>query len=173
MLGTIASARTPNLLLMEYLPDLTSVRSLVGIHRHGLSALAIVKRTPLASTARRAGWVGCNIDLDMVPALVRVALISRGHARPWPELREEWGRLAFMVQLRPESLGWLRDVLACVQELPVGEFSLSDLYRFESTLGRVHPENRNVRPKIRQQLQVLVAQGLIRRARPGLYTRDR
>ena len=78
-------------------------------------------------------------------------------------------RFDFMVRIRPESKGWLCDVLACVQSLPTGLFTLEDAYSFESKLGELHPSNQNVRPKIRQQLQVLVAEGIIRRERPGVY----
>lgn len=35
------------------------------------------------------------------------------------------------------------------------EFTIDDVYGFERHLSRLYPENRNVRPKIRQQLQVL------------------
>ena len=32
---------------------------------------------------------------------------------------------------------------------------LGDMYAFEQRLSALHPDNRNIRPKIRQQLQVL------------------
>jgi Dam-replacing HTH domain len=35
----------------------------------------------------------------------------------------------------------------------------------------MHPDNRNIRPKIRQQLQGLVTQGLIEWLEPGTYRR--
>jgi type II restriction enzyme len=35
------------------------------------------------------------------------------------------------------------------------EFSLSDVYAFEEDLKLLHPENNNIKPKIRQQLQFL------------------
>ncbi len=35
------------------------------------------------------------------------------------------------------------------------EFSLDDVYAHEATLAALYPDNRNVRPKIRQQLQVV------------------
>ncbi len=35
--------------------------------------------------------------------------------------------------------------------------------KFESELAVLHPSNQNIRPKIRQQLQLLVTRGIIRR----------
>lgn len=80
-----------------------------------------------------------------------------------------WSRFEFMIRVRPESQGWLRDILACIQKLPTHLFSLDEIYGFERDLAELHPSNQNVRPKIRQQLQVLVAEGIIRREKPGNY----
>ena len=49
---------------------------------------------------------------------------------------------------------WLSDVAACVDLLPES-FVLDDVYAFEFDLASLHPENFNVRPKIRQTLQRL------------------
>jgi type II restriction enzyme len=48
-------------------------------------------------------------------------------------------------------------------------FTLQDLYDHESYLQRLHPRNQNVRPKIRQQLQVLRDLGMIEFTSPGKY----
>src|SRR5438552_100030 len=49
------------------------------------------------------------------------------------------------------------------------DFSLEELYGFESELKSLHPQNQNVRPKIRQQLQVLRDLCLISFLSPGNY----
>lgn len=169
LLDTIQSGRTPNLLLLEYDAHDLSVQRLQAIHRTLLSPLAVVPRNPLSSSARRAGWQGCNLDLNVVPEAGRVPIVWDGTVLPWQTVVGAWSRFDFMIRIRPESKGWLRDVLACVQKLPAGIFTLNDIYGFESVLAELHPSNQNVRPKIRQQLQVLVAQGLVRRERPGVY----
>jgi type II restriction enzyme len=51
--------------------------------------------------------------------------------------------------------GWLIEVMKCVDLIGRSEFSLADLYAQEERLHRLYPDNHNVRPKIRQQLQVL------------------
>jgi len=49
------------------------------------------------------------------------------------------------------------------------EFTLDDMYRFENYHGELHPENHNVKPKIRQQLQVLRDAGIIEFIARGRY----
>lgn len=48
-----------------------------------------------------------------------------------------------------------------VQSLNKKEFSLQGVYAHAEALGRLHPANRHVRDKIRQQLQVLRDLGLV------------
>jgi len=57
--------------------------------------------------------------------------------------------------------GWTLDVLTAIRRLNQPEFSLADAYSFENHLAQLHPDNQNVRPKIRQQLQVLRDLGLL------------
>jgi len=63
--------------------------------------------------------------------------------------------------LKVEKRGWTLDVLQVVQSLNKPEFSLQDVYQFEKDLSHLHPANRNIQPKIRQQLQVLRDMGLV------------
>jgi len=42
-----------------------------------------------------------------------------------------------------------------VESLEKKEFELQDIYNFENDLRILHPENNNIKAKIRQQLQVL------------------
>lgn len=50
---------------------------------------------------------------------------------------------------------WLSDVADCIERLGKEFFSLADIYSFEEELALKHPENRYVKDKIRQQLQIL------------------
>jgi type II restriction enzyme len=170
--STIAADRTPNLLLMEY--DLRSfgVRSLTAIHRSLISQVAVIPRTPLSASAKRAGWQGCSLDLASVPESGRIPVVTASSVLPWEGVVRAWSRFDFMVQLRPESKGWLRDVLSVIERLPPGSFGLDVVYQFERELQALHPSNQNVRPKIRQQLQCLVAEGLIRRDSRGEYSKS-
>jgi Dam-replacing HTH domain len=44
---------------------------------------------------------------------------------------------------------------------PTNEFTTADAYIFERELEQLHPDNRHVRDKIRQQLQILRDMGLL------------
>lgn len=64
---------------------------------------------------------------------------------------------------------WEKDVFASLLRLDTDVFTLKDIYFFEGHLSRLHPRNRNVRAKIRQQLQFLRDVGLIQFVKPGVY----
>jgi len=49
------------------------------------------------------------------------------------------------------------------------EFTIDDAYSFERILSRQHPDNRHIRPKIRQQLQILRDLGYLEFVRRGQY----
>ena len=59
--------------------------------------------------------------------------------------------------------------MRCVDQIGRAGFSLDDVYAYEAHLSALYPGNRNVRPKIRQQLQVLRDQGYIDFVGRGLY----
>src|SRR5439155_22986991 len=84
-------------------------------------------------------------------------------------VRDAWRRFDFLEDDDPESRGWTADVLGCVRELRRSFFSLTDVYAFERRLARLHPRNRNIRPKIRQQLQVLRGHGVLEFLGNGQY----
>ena len=61
MIERITSLRNPHLLYMTQYR--TRVASLLLIPKFFFVPEIIEKRKPLAATARRAGWVGCNINI--------------------------------------------------------------------------------------------------------------
>ncbi len=64
---------------------------------------------------------------------------------------------------------WKKDVFKCLLEIEDDLFSLEQVYKFSSKLQILHPQNLNVEPKIRQQLQYLRDLGLIEFVKPGMY----
>ena len=60
-------------------------------------------------------------------------------------------------------------MLRAVRKLGKPEFTLQEMYAFEPQLKALHPTNQNVRPKIRQQLQMLRDVGLVRFGARGNY----
>ena len=70
-----------------------------------------------------------------------------------------------------QSQTWKEAVRGIVQTLPQ-EFSLADILAYNDELQRRFPNNRFIDAKIRQSLQVLRDQGLLRFVRPGHYERE-
>lgn len=65
--------------------------------------------------------------------------------------------------------GWLGTVLNCVNRIPGEFFTLDDMYAFEPELKSEYPNNRNIKAKIRQQLQFLRNKGVIEFLGNGSY----
>jgi len=169
MRRAILTDHTPNLYVLHY--DLTAwaVRTVILIPHFAFALSAIERRPPLAPTARRAGWVGCNILLNKIPQDARIPIVSNGAACPTAEVRRAYRRLRPLENLKAETRGWTLDVLNVVRSLNKPEFSLSDVYARADELSKLHPDNRHVRDKIRQQLQVLRDLGLLEFLGSGSY----
>jgi type II restriction enzyme len=169
MKRAIIEDRTPNLYVLHYDLAAWSVRTLILIPRFAFALSAVERRKPLSSTARRAGWVGCNIVLDKIPVHARIPLIQDGTVRPKQSVRDAYQRLRPLEKLQVEKRGWTLDVLQVVQSLNKTEFLLSDVYARADELAKLHPKNAHVRDKIRQQLQVLRDLGLLEFLGAGSY----
>src|SRR6266511_1336644 len=160
MIQSILTSTVPNFVFLHYQSEQWIVRDLFLVPRHFLSPSFVEKRPPLKPTGRRSGWVGCNLLLSALPQDARIHAVRNGIELPSDAVREEWRAFSFLKDRDPKSRGWMADVLACVREIRKPEFSLRDMYAFEERLGDLHRDNRNVRPKIRQQLQVLRDRGV-------------
>jgi type II restriction enzyme len=169
MRRAILSDRTPNLYVLHY--DLTAwtVRTVILIPHFAFALSAIECRRPLARTARRAGWIGCNILLNYIPQDARIPVVTDGTACPAAEIRRAYRRLRPLERVKAQKRGWTLDVLNVVRSLDKSDFSLADVYAHEDKLGMLHPGNRHVREKIRQQLQVLRDLSLVEFVTPGEY----
>lgn len=165
----LRSDTSPNLVLLHYNRDGRTVENLKVVPRHFFVPQAIERRAPLSPTARRAGWVGSNILLDRIPESGKITIIQGGIVRDRRHVLEDWNRLRFIQEKRGDARGWLLEVMRCVQMTGQPEFSLADVYRFEQELAAVFPNNNNIRPKIRQQLQVLRDGGFLEFLGNGRY----
>jgi type II restriction enzyme len=154
MMEAVESDSVPNLLVLQY-SLAWRVENLLLIPSFLFSSSAIEKRKPLAPTARRAGWIGCNILLSAVPEVGKLRIVQKGKPILPAVVRQQYEQLRPLRELAPQLRGWTLDVLRIVQGLNRNEFRLEDVYSYEDRLRVLHPDNRNIRPKIRQQLQVL------------------
>jgi type II restriction enzyme len=168
MLGAIQADRTPNLLVMQYSENWL-VRNLLLIPRYFLTESVIEKRTPLGPLARRAGWVGCNILLRGIPDEGKIGIVENGIESAQNEVRERFRRTKPLLSLSVTDRGWTLDVLSAVRSIGRQRFSLADAYTCEERLSRLYPNNRHVRAKIRQQLQVLRDLGFLQFLGNGQY----
>ena len=155
MQEAIETDRTPNLLALHYELKQWSVRDLILVPRFSYTLSVIKKRKPLSPAADRHGWIGCSILLGDIPPEAKIPLITNGNIQKPADVRSQYGKLRKLGNMSVEARGWTLDVLKVVHSLGKKEFVLNDVYEFESELFRLHPANRHIQPKIRQQLQEL------------------
>ena len=171
MLDAILGNRTPNFFLLHYQLPEWMVRNLLLIPRFAISPSVIIKRKPLSATAERSNWTGYVLNLRLIPASARIPLIIEGSEVNRRDVREQYSRIARLQTLKPEQRGWTLDVLRCIESLPNITFSNDDIYTSEAELTKLYPGNHHIRPKIRQQLQVLRDRGLLRSVERGVWQR--
>ncbi len=168
MISAIRSDRVPSLVVMQY-TNSWKVRNVLLVPYFFFTESAIQQRRPLGPRARRAGWVGCNILLTEIPPEGKLRVVADGMITDVDQIRKQYSRIQSFSELSPEVRGWMVDVLRAVRKINKAEFTLSEVYSFEIELAEAHPGNRNVRPKIRQQLQKLRDLGFLEFVHPGCY----
>ena len=169
MRHAIETGNTPNLFVLSYGMESWRVNDLILVPSFVFTMSAVEKRPPLAPTARRAGWVGCDIMLGRIPPDAKIPIISAGKAEDAASARIQYKNLAPLPKLSLKRRGWTLDVLNVVRSLGKESFTLGDVYAHFENLGALHPDNKHVRDKIRQQLQVLRDLALIRFLDRGVY----
>jgi len=169
MQRAISKNQTPNLFLLQYkLPQLT-VENVLLVPHFAFSLSLLEKRKPLSSTARRAGWVGCNFLLDRIPLDAKIPVVNSGKTVSPAIVRKAYEKLRPLEKLKIEKRGWTLDVLNAVRSLKKNEFALSEVYNHADQLAELHPHNHHIHDKIRQQLQVLRDLDLLQFLGAGSY----
>jgi type II restriction enzyme len=168
MCKRLASQNNPNLMLLNY-SLAAGVSNLFVVPKHFFVEDIIEERKPLAAGARRAGWVGCNILLSRVPNAGKIYIVRDGAVLERQSVLDQWQRTMFLRSESTASRGWLLNVLGCVEKIGRKEFTLEDVYAFETHLSGLYPMNQHVRQKMRQQLQVLRDRGFIEFLGRGHY----
>ena len=102
----------------------------------------------------------------------RIPLIRDGLHVPKAAVLDQWRSTLCLRDAGLNARGWLLELMRCVEAIRRAEFTLADVYAFEPRLAALYPGNSNVRPKIRQQLQVLRDRGWLAFGdRRGTYRR--
>ncbi len=169
MIDRISSENNPNFFFLTYSKNNWFVNNFLIIPKHFFQPKIIEKRNPLSSGARRAGWIGCNIDLQRIPELGRIFLVKNSVVADRKNVLETWSKTVFLRKESVEAKGWTLDVLKCLDRITSTDFSLNEVYKFEEELKLNHPDNNHIKDKIRQQLQILRDMNIIEFVSRGRY----
>ena len=169
MINRITSLNNPDFFFMSYSKEELKVNNFIFVPKYFFVPDIIEKRKPLSPNARRANWVGCNILIDKIPKQGKIEIVSNGIEINRDNAIKEVIKSSELEIKQIDSRGWLMDVLNCMNKIKSSFFSLEDMYKFEYELQIRHPENHNVKPKIRQQLQLLRDKGFVEFLGNGKY----
>ena len=168
MIERITSITNPELLLVQYSSNYI-VTDVILVPKFFFVPQIIEKRKPLAPTARRAGWTGCNILYSKIPQQGKISIIENGIIKSASEVVENYALIKRLETINIHSRSWLFDVLNCVNDIASNEFCLQEIYAYKEILQEKHINNHNIEAKIRQQLQFLRDKGFIEFLGRGHY----
>lgn len=165
----ITSDSNPDFFVLSYSADDFCVDNLFIVPKHFFTPEIVERRKPLSTGARRAGWVGCNILFSEIPSQGKIEVIKNRTVIDKNIVIAQIQKSFCLQTANLNARSWLLDVLNCVNQIQGDIFTLADIYRSEAELQQRHPQNKNIRPKIRQQLQVLRDKGIIEFVDRGVY----
>ena len=94
--------------------------------------------------------------LKSIPESGKIFYIKNGKNEDKNQVLENWQKTLFLREEKEiAAKGWLLDIMRCVENIGKKDFVLDDIYAFEKELSKLHPENKHIKDKMRQQLQVL------------------
>jgi type II restriction enzyme len=168
LMSRIQSDSVPTLMLLHR-NEHWQIQALTAIHHLFLTPEVIEKRKPLSPTARRAGWVGCSIRLDLIGEDAQIPVIHGGVPSDPILVRSKFKQFERLKSIPVDRRGWATLTLSVVRSLRQHEFSLAEVYSKEQSFLEAYPKNNNVRAKVRQQLQVLRDLGYLEFLGSGTY----
>lgn len=168
MIKRINSENNPNFFFLTYTKNWT-VNDFLIIPKQFFTSEIIIKRPPLAPTARRAGWIGCNIDISRVADAGKVFLVKNSEVINQNLVKETFNKTLFLRTKTKDAKGWILDIMNCVDLIKKETFTLDEVYKFEEKLKLKYPNNNFIKDKIRQQLQILRDKGIIEFVSRGIY----
>ena len=168
MIERINSNKNPNFFFLTYSKN-WSVDNFLIIPKQFFTTEIIVKRKPLSETAKRAGWIGCNIDISNIAEVGKVFLIKDKQLIDPKVVENSFKKTLFIREKSAETRGWILDLMNCIDMIKNETFILDDVYKFEEKLKLKYPNNNFIKDKIRQQLQILRDKGIIEFVNRGQY----
>jgi type II restriction enzyme len=169
MMEKIRNDATPNFYFMHYELATWTVKSLLLVPSFAFPSSAIIRRNPTTPKGRKNPWIGCNIALHRIPPDARIDIVTQGSIVPANEVRAKYRYVKPLQELKAKERGWTLDVLNAIRRLGKTQFTTAETYSFARELEELHPDNRHVKDKIRQQLQVLRDRGFLQQVERGVW----
>jgi type II restriction enzyme len=168
MIERISSNENPNFFFLSYSKN-WAVENFLIIPKQFFIPEIIIKRKALSASAKRAGWIGCNINISGIAQAGKVFLIKNSIVIDKNKVAQAFNQTLFLREKNIDAKGWILDVMRCVDYLKSNTFTLNEMYAFENNLKTKYPNNNFIKDKIRQQLQLLRDKGLIEFIGKGKY----
>lgn len=159
-LDKIRSNKSPHWILLEH--NNYVVSGLTFIPRYFFYDEMIEPRRKLSDNAKRHGWRGCRIVLNMIPSFGKVVYIRGGKMVDKKLIDYKLKRVAVFEESNQKNKGWKLEILSQIDSIPETVFSIDDLYDCIPMLSVKHPNNHNIDAKIREILQCLRNEGYVK-----------
>ncbi|MCF7529947.1 DpnI domain-containing protein [Neisseria lisongii] len=166
MIQRIQSDSNPNFFFLAYDRNHYSIKQLILVPKHFITTEMIIPRNK--GIKGRPDYIMCSMNLSTLPESGKILLIDQDKVVEPSKVLQKWQDMLFLRKQKSEQKGWLLAILKCLDQLPE-QFTLAQIYKFETQLATQFPNNRHIKDKIRQQLQVLRDQGLLEFSSCGQY----
>ena len=161
MMRRIHAAETPALMLLHRSTD-WHVQRLVAIHPVFITPEVVrPRKTPHTRPRTGQKYLMCDLDLTRIPSDGKIILVEDASSRSPAVVRKLFHESMRFLDIPIEKRGWSALVLAVLRRIGNADITLQQVYAYEPLIRAAYPNNRHVREKIRQQLQVLRDLGYI------------
>lgn len=159
-LDKINSDKSSHWILLEH--DDFIVNGLTFIPKYFFYDEMIEPRKKLTERAKRHGWQGCRIALNMIPSFGKISYIKNNKEVDKKIIAYKLEKASAFIKSNLKNKNWKLEILSIVDSMPETIFSTSDLYEFIPMLEKKHPDNHNIDAKIRETLQQLRDEGFVK-----------
>jgi len=154
MLKRLQSNSNPNFFFLNYDLQSYEVTNFIVIPKHFFVPEIIIPRKN--GIPGRPNYIMCSIDLSGIPESGKIFYVKNRREKPKETVLKNWRKTLFLREEKKSNLrGWILDIMKCIDSLGKSEFTLRELYNFENALSKKYPNNKHIKDKIRQQLQLL------------------
>lgn len=159
-LNKINSDSSPHWILLEH--NNFIVNSLIFIPKYFFYDEMIEPRKKLSATAKRHGWQGCKIALNMIPSFGKVSYIKNNREVNKKIIEYKLKKVTAFKKSDLKSKNWKLEILSMIDLIPETIFAINDLYSSIPMLEQKHPDNHHIDAKIRETLQQLRNEGYVK-----------